>query len=57
MQIQYFHPGHSVDEIKENTGFEILAAPDVTETPAPGTDVIELISKMDPDGVRRSEFH
>ena len=57
MQIQYFHPGHSVDEIKKNTGFEILTAPDVAETPAPGTAVIELINKMDPDGVRRSEFH
>jgi len=57
MQIQHFHPGHSVDEIKENTGFEILVAPDVSETAAPGTRVIKLINKMDPDGVRRSEFH
>lgn len=57
MQVQHFHPGHSVDEIKENTAFEILVAPDVSETPAPGLDVIELINKIDPDGVRRSEFH
>ena len=56
MQIRYYHPGHSVDEIMENTGFDIKAAPDVTETPVPGPDVIELINHMDPDGVRLSEF-
>ena len=56
MQIQHYHPGHSVDEIKENTGFDILVAPDVSETPLPGPEIIELINQIDPDGVRRSEF-
>jgi glutaconate CoA-transferase subunit B len=56
MQIQHYHPGHSVDEIKENTGFDILVAPDVSETPPPGPEIIELINQIDPDGVRRSEF-
>ncbi|UCE56461.1 MAG: hypothetical protein JSV31_13745 [Desulfobacterales bacterium] len=56
MQIQYYHPGHSVDEIKENTGFDILVAPDVSESPVPGPDIIKLINQIDPEGVRRSEF-
>jgi glutaconate CoA-transferase subunit B len=56
MQIQQYHPGHSVDEIKENCGFDILVAPDVSETPLPGPEIIELINQIDPDGVRRSEF-
>ena len=56
MQVQHYHPGHSVDEIKENTGFDILVAPDVSETPLPGPEIIELINQIDPDGVRRSEF-
>lgn len=56
MQIQHYHPGHSVDEIKENTGFAIPVAPDVSETPVPGPQIIELINQIDPDGVRRSEF-
>lgn len=56
MQIQHYHPGHSVDEIKENTGFDILVAADVSETPLPGPEIIELINQIDPDGVRRSEF-
>jgi glutaconate CoA-transferase subunit B len=56
MQIQHYHPGHSVDEIKENCGFDILVAADVSETPLPGPEIIELINQIDPDGVRRSEF-
>jgi glutaconate CoA-transferase subunit B len=56
MQIQSYHPGHSVEEIQENTGFDIQAAADIQETPTPGQEVIDLINQMDPDGVRRSEF-
>ena len=56
MQIQYYHPGHTVDEIKENTGFDLKVAPDVAETPAPTQDIIKLIEEIDRDGVRRSEF-
>lgn len=57
MQIQSVHPGHTVDEIKEKTGFDILVAPDVGETPVPDQDIVDLIDRIDPDGVRRSEFH
>ncbi len=57
MQIQSYHPGHSIEEIQEATGFELLVAADVAETPVPGADVIDLIKAMDPDGVRLTEFH
>ena len=57
MQIQHYHAGHSVDEIKENTGFDIRVAPDVSESSSPGPNVIKLINEIDPDGVRGSEFH
>ncbi len=57
MQIQHYHPGHSVNEIKENTGFDILVAPDVSETLAPGPHVMKLINELDPEVVRGSEFH
>jgi len=56
MQIQSCHPGHSVEEIKENTGFDIRVAPEVTETPAPGPEIGELINSMDPDHTRQWEF-
>ena len=56
MQIQYYHPGHTVDEIRKNTGFDLRVAPDAAETPAPTQDILELIEAIDRDGVRRSEF-
>lgn len=56
MQIQYYHPDHTVDEIKENTGFDLRVTPDVAETPTPTQDIIQLIEEIDQDGVRRSEF-
>jgi len=45
-----------VEEIRDNTGFELPAAPDLSEIPLPGPEVIELIMKIDPDGIRKSEF-
>ena len=57
MQIQHFHPGHTIEEIKENTGFDLQVAPDACETPVPTQDVLDLIAEIDRDGVRLSEFH
>ena len=56
MQIQSFHPGHTIDEITQNTGFDLLVSPDVAETPVPGPQIIDLIDTIDPDGVRWTEF-
>lgn len=56
MQIQSYHPGHSIDEIKDKTGFDVLVAPDADQTPVPGPDIIQLINRIDPDGVRFTEF-
>lgn len=56
MQIQSCHPGHTIEEIKEKTGFDLLVAPDVTETSIPGPEIIHFISSMDPDSVRLTEF-
>jgi glutaconate CoA-transferase, subunit B len=56
MQIQSCHPGHNVDEIKESTGFDLLVAPDVAETPVPGGEIVDMIKAMDPDGIRMAEF-
>lgn len=37
------HPGHSVDEVVERTGFEFERADEVHETPAPSPEQIRLI--------------
>jgi len=56
MQLQSYHPGHSIDEIRKNTGFDLRIAPDVIETPIPGPQIVDMIRAMDPDGLRTSEF-
>jgi glutaconate CoA-transferase, subunit B len=37
------HPGHTVDEVVENTGFAFERPADVPETPAPPADVIDVL--------------
>jgi glutaconate CoA-transferase subunit B len=56
MQIQHYHPDHTIEEIKDSTGFDLRVAPDASETPVPTQDVLELIAEIDRDGVRLSEF-
>ena len=56
MQLQSYHPGHSIDDIRKNTGFDLRIAPDVIETPIPGPQIVDIIRGMDPDGLRTSEF-
>ena len=37
------HPGHSVDEVIENTGFDFDRPADVPMTPAPSADTLHLM--------------
>ena len=46
------HPGKSVDEVIENTGFEISVPDDVPETAAPTQEELELIERFDPNNLR-----
>jgi len=57
MRIRTVHPGVSVDDVQAATGFELLVADDLAETPPPSPEEVRLIrEEIDPDGVRRSEF-
>lgn len=56
MQIQSYHPGHTVEEVRKNTGFNIRVAPDVRETPVPPANIVAIIRGMDPDQIRTTEF-
>ncbi|MDP6786231.1 MAG: CoA-transferase [Rhodospirillales bacterium] len=42
-RLESVHPGHSVEEVRDNTGFDFDMAEPVTETPAPTPDALELI--------------
>jgi glutaconate CoA-transferase subunit B len=42
-RLESVHPGHTVEEVLDNTGFDFDTAEPVTETPAPTPEVIEMI--------------
>jgi glutaconate CoA-transferase subunit B len=37
------HPGHSLDEVRERTGFDFAVAPDLRQTPLPDPTTLALI--------------
>ena len=56
MQIKTMHSGVSVDQIQENTGFELLKAPELKETKPPTEDEIRILrERVDPLGIRKLE--
>src|SRR5229473_6922683 len=44
------HPGHSIDEVREQTGWELQVADPVAETPPPSDSELAAIRRFDPDG-------
>ena len=44
------HPGHSVEEVRDSTGWELAVAADVNETSAPTDAELAAIRRFDPDG-------
>ena len=52
MQIESIHPGVSLDEVQENTGFELLVSKTLTEPQAPNEEQLHLLRNIiDPEGV------
>jgi glutaconate CoA-transferase, subunit B len=48
--LRSYHPFTSVDEIREQTGWNVHAAPDLLSTPEPTLDELRIIRRYDPDG-------
>jgi glutaconate CoA-transferase subunit B len=44
------HPGHGVDEVRAETGWELRVADRVTETPPPTGSELAAVRRFDPDG-------
>jgi glutaconate CoA-transferase subunit B len=40
------HPGHTVEEVRDNTGFEFDVPDSVVETPEPEADRLDLLRKQ-----------
>ncbi len=56
MRLRSVHPGVTVGEIVEATGFELVIPPDVPDTRMPTPDELELIRNvLDPGGLRDRE--
>ena len=49
------HPGVGFDEVQDSTGFELVAASELSTTPAPTDEQLALIrERLDPHGLRAS---
>ncbi len=49
MRIEATHPGITVQTIGENTGFELLEAPEVRVTDPPSVGELAMLRALDPD--------
>jgi len=48
------HPGHTVEEIVENTGWALKSAPDLAQTPPPTAAEMAALHQIDKEGFWRS---
>ena len=57
MRLRSVHPGVTVAEIEEATGFELVVPDDVPETRMPTPEELDLIrTVLDPRGLREREI-
>jgi len=49
MRLQALHPGASVEEVKERTGFEMLIPEDLSYTDPPTEKELRILRELDPD--------
>ncbi|MGH7419087.1 MAG: CoA-transferase, partial [Candidatus Rokuibacteriota bacterium] len=48
MQLLALHPGATVEQVRENTGFEILVSPQLTTTKPPTDEELSILRMLDP---------
>ena len=54
LHLASFHPGHTVEEIVENTGWELKSVPGLGETSAPSEEEMTALHRIDKEGFWRS---
>jgi acyl CoA:acetate/3-ketoacid CoA transferase beta subunit len=55
MRLRSVHPGVTVEEVRELTGFELAVADDVEESRPPTDEELGVLGRLDPDGLRHRE--
>jgi glutaconate CoA-transferase subunit B len=56
LRVRSVHPGVTLAEVQERTGFAISAAPAMGETPAPSDAELAALERVDPERIRLLEF-
>ena len=51
MKLLSLHPGVSIDQIKENSGFEIIVPKTISVTTPPLQKELAMLKKIDPAGM------
>ena len=52
MYLDSYYPGLSVDQVKENTGWDLKVSPNVKETEPPTTEEVRILrEELDPEGI------
>ena len=52
MRLKSLHPGTTVDQVKENSGFEIIIPDEIEESPTPTAEQLRLLrEEIDPKGM------
>ena len=50
MELSTIHPGVTVEEVQENTGWPLKISPNLTQTPEPTGEALAILRESDPDG-------
>lgn len=56
MRVRSLHPGVTLDEVKDNTSFELNLPEQVPDTRDPTAEELELIHQLDPENRRSAEL-
>jgi glutaconate CoA-transferase subunit B len=56
MRLRSVHPGVSVEQVTQATGFELIIEGEIPETAPPSASELSLIRELDPTGARKREF-
>ena len=51
MKVEALHPGVTIEEIRDNTGFDLLIDEDLKQTEAPTDEELRVLRHLDPDQV------
>jgi acyl CoA:acetate/3-ketoacid CoA transferase beta subunit len=55
MRLASVHPGVEVDQVRDNTGFELVVSDRVDTTPVPTPDQLATLRELDPQGYAQKE--